>query len=182
MTGSPNSWVIVVARLPAQPSRHRVAVWRELRRAGALPLGGGTWILPAGPLITEVIDQIRDLVGRAETGQLFLLDAAPHDEATEQELAASYTAAIELEWQEFLSDCDKYCAELDKEIAISKFTLAELEEEEQSLERLRRWHRAVGLRDRFGAAASVEARRRLDECSDRLDQYAELVYGALGQH
>jgi hypothetical protein len=32
-----------------------------------------------------------------------------------------------------------------------KFTLAELEEEEQSLERLRRWYRDIRARDVFGA-------------------------------
>ncbi|MER6878347.1 Chromate resistance protein ChrB, partial [Amycolatopsis sp. NPDC000673] len=29
--------------MPSGPSRHRVAVWRELRRVGALSLGQGAW-------------------------------------------------------------------------------------------------------------------------------------------
>ncbi|MFD0489375.1 Chromate resistance protein ChrB [Saccharopolyspora erythraea] len=37
---------MLVIRLPAEPSRHRVAVWRELRKAGALLLGHGTWAIP----------------------------------------------------------------------------------------------------------------------------------------
>jgi hypothetical protein len=31
----PVSWRVITYRLPAEPSRHRVAVWRELRRLGA---------------------------------------------------------------------------------------------------------------------------------------------------
>ena len=29
-------WLVLLVRVPAQPSRHRVAVWRELRRVGAV--------------------------------------------------------------------------------------------------------------------------------------------------
>jgi Protein ChrB, N-terminal len=40
-------WIVLVVRLPADPSRHRVAVWRALHRVGALSLGQGVWALPA---------------------------------------------------------------------------------------------------------------------------------------
>src|SRR5260370_474311 len=42
------SWRGVTYRLPAEPSRHRGAIWRELRRLGAGPLQQGTWALPQG--------------------------------------------------------------------------------------------------------------------------------------
>ncbi len=59
-----------------------------------------------------------------------------------------------------------------------KLTLAELDEEEQSLERLRRWYRAIRARDLFGAPSAPVADRRLKECSEALERYAELVYQA----
>ncbi len=173
-------WLVVVARLPADPSRHRVAVWRELRRAGAVPLGGGTWTLPDGATTTAVVEQVRALVARAE-GSLIVMTARPTDDASGRTLEASYTDACEAEWAEFLADCDKYSAEIAKEIAKKKFTLAELEEEEQSLDRLRRWHRAVALRDRFTAPSATAAGRRLEECTAELEDFAERVYQALGQ-
>ena len=52
-----------------------------------------------------------------------------------------FTADRTAEWTEFLADCGKFDAEIDKELRIQKLTMAELEEEEQSLERLRRWYR-----------------------------------------
>jgi DNA-binding transcriptional regulator PaaX len=39
-------WLILAVRIPAEPSRHRVAVWRELRQIGAVPLGQGCWAVP----------------------------------------------------------------------------------------------------------------------------------------
>jgi hypothetical protein len=35
------AWRVITYRLLAEPSRHRVAVWRELRRLGAVPLQQG---------------------------------------------------------------------------------------------------------------------------------------------
>ena len=173
-------WLVVVARLPADPSRHRVAVWREFRRAGAVPLGGGTWALPDGPTTIAVLEQVRSLVERAE-GSLIVLAARPGDEESGRLIEASYTDGCEAEWVEFLADCDKYSVEIAREIAKEKFTLAELEEEEQSLDRLRRWHRAVALRDRFTAPSSSAAAKRLDECTAQLEDFADRVYRALGQ-
>lgn len=174
-------WIIAVVRVPSEPSRHRVAVWRELRRAGALPVGAGTWALPSTPLAIATIDKVRELIDRAPDGELLLLDASGRDPESEDRLAEQYTAAREEEWTEFLSDCAKFDAEIGREIAKSKFTLAELEEEEQSLDRLRRWHRELTLRDVFSAPSAEPAAVALKESTERLEQYAELVYRALGQ-
>jgi hypothetical protein len=174
-------WVVVVVRLPAEPSRHRVAVWRELRRAGALPIAAGTWAFPSTPLVIETVDKVRELIARAPDGELLLLDANGSDRESEDRLVTQYTDAREAEWQEFLSDSAKFDAEIAKEIAKEKFTLAELEEEEQSLDRLRRWHRDVALRDTFGAPSADQAAVALKESTERLEHYAELVYEALGQ-
>src|SRR5258708_26068155 len=42
------TWRLITYRLPAEPSRHRVGVWRELRRLGAVSLQQGTWAVPEG--------------------------------------------------------------------------------------------------------------------------------------
>ena len=56
--------------------------------------------------------------------------------------------------------------------------LAELDEEEQSLDRLRRWYRAIRSRDLFGAPSAPLAERRLKECAEALEGFAEQVYQA----
>ena len=62
-----------------------------------------------------------------------------------------FTAEREAEWVEFLSECDKAEAELHREVEKQKFTLAELAEEEQNVDRLRRWYRELRAKDLFGA-------------------------------
>ena len=62
---------------------------------------------------------------------------------------------------------------------MGKYTLAELEEEEQSLDRLRRWYRELRSRDLLGAAASTARGHRAQGCEERFESYAEHVYAAL---
>jgi hypothetical protein len=169
-------WRLITYRLPAEPSRHRVAVWRELRRLGAVPLQQGTWVLPEGEGFDEGLSQVIATISEAG-GQPVVLKVADDDAGTIS-LQELFTAQREAEWAEFLSDCGKYEAELAGEVAKGKLTLAELDEEEESLERLRRWYRAIRARDVFGAPSAAEAERRLRECADSLEQFAVQVYQA----
>ena len=89
-----------------------------------------------------------------------------------------FTAQREAEWAEFVSDCGKYEAELAGEVAKGKLTLAELDEEEESLERLRRWYRAIRGRDLFGAPGATAAEQRLKDVADALERFAHQVYQA----
>ncbi len=139
---APSRWLVLVVRVPADPSRHRVAVWRELRRVGALSLGQGAWVVPDAPVFADGVARVVELARRGG-GEVLVLDAAGRAQPDAARLEALFTAERAEEWAEFLADCDKFDAEIDKEIRTRKFTLAELEEEEQSLERLRRWHRAI---------------------------------------
>ena len=178
--GGTRRWMVLAVRLPVEPSRHRVAVWRELRRAGAISLGHGLWALPETPAFREGVDRAIELIQRGE-GELVQLDATGHAASDSAQLEEMFTAAREAEWQEFLADCDKYEAELERETAQGKFTLAELDEEEQSLERLRRWHRELKFRDFFGAPSASVAEKSLRHVGGLLEAYAERVYDAVHQ-
>lgn len=171
-------WIVLMVKLAAGPSRHRVAVWRELRKVGALSLGQGVWAVPDVPVFAPGLARARELTDRAD-GETITLRAAGITDDDGARFEAMFTAAREDDWSEFLSDCGKYEAELDKEIRTAKFTLAELDEEEQSLDRLRRWHRDIKARDVFGAPSAVAATERLRVCTARLQDYTERVFDAL---
>jgi DNA-binding transcriptional regulator PaaX len=169
-------WHIITYRLPKEPSRHRVAVWRELRRLGAVSLQQGTWAIPAGEGFDEGFAQVVRTIDAAG-GQPVTLVVADDDRSVAQ-LEQLFTEQRDLEWQEFLGDCNKYEAELEDEVKKGKLTLAELDEEEESLERLRRWYRTIRARDLYRAPSAATAEKRLKDCSEALERYAELVYQA----
>ncbi|GAA1859105.1 hypothetical protein GCM10009687_27780 [Asanoa iriomotensis] len=165
-------------KVPATPSRHRVAVWRELRKIGAISLGQGVWGVPDVPVFSAGIARAVTLTEQAG-GQPMTLHATGRGPQDADRLGALFTAARSADWAEFLADCGKFEDELAKEIRVAKFTLAELEEEEQSLDRLRRWHRDLTARDVFVAPEAAEATRRLKDCVAACERYAERVFDAL---
>jgi len=169
-------WRVITYRLPAEPSRHRVAVWRELRRLGAVTLQQGTWAVPGGEPFEAGFAQVVEAITAAD-GQPVVL-AVADDQASTAQLETLFTEQREAEWAEFISDCGKYETELAGKVAKGKLTLAELDEEEQSLERLRRWYRAIRARDLFGAPSAAMAETRLKDCASALERFAEQVYQA----
>jgi hypothetical protein len=170
-------WTLLLIRLAAEPSRHRVAVWRELRRAGAVSLGPSLWAVPAAPVFVPLIQRAGELARRGD-GEVLVFDARPGDQATGEVLEEAFRWAREDEWAEFAAECGKFEAEIAKELAKGKLTAAELEEEEHSLERLRRWYRELKTRDVLGAATAADAGTRLKACEAVLADFAERVYQA----
>ena len=169
-------WQVITYRLPPDPSRHRVAIWRDLRKLGAVPLQQGTWAVPQGERFDAGLAQVIDQIDKAG-GQPVVLAVADDGESNGK-LEALFTAHREAEWAEFVSDCGKYEAELAGEVTKGKLTLAELDEEEESLDRLRRWYRAIRGRDLFGAPSAATAEQRLKDAAEALERFADQVYQA----
>lgn len=170
------AWRILTYRLEAEASRHRVGIWRELRRAGAISLQNGTWAIPNGADFDAALERALVLIDRAD-GTALSFEVLPN-EATGTALRDLFVGEREAEWGEFVSECGKFAAEIASEVAKEKFTLAELDEEEQNLDRLRRWFREIRSRDLFGAPSADLAEQRLTQCSKILDDFANQVYEA----
>lgn len=171
------TWVFAVVQVPSEPSRHRVAVWRELRRAGAVVVSQGTWALPDVDATRSALRRASELAAEGG-GTVAVFAVHAQDESAARLVEHAYREARADEWREFDADCGKFEAEIAKEIANQKLTFAELEEEEQSLDRLRRWFRDLRRRDALGLPDAERSSERLAACSRALDDYADLVYRA----
>jgi len=166
----------VTYRLSGEESKHRVGVWRELRRVGAVALQSATWAVPAGDGFDEGLARAVALVERGG-GRPLVFEVTPTD-ATSALLEELFTAEREAEWVEFVSECDKAEAELHGEIEKEKFTRAELEEEEHNIDRLRRWYRELRAKDLFGAPTARQGEVRLKACAELLETFADHVFEA----
>lgn len=134
--------------------------------------------MPDRPPFTDTLDQLAALVAEG-SGEMTTLKVTGAARVDTERLVTVFQLARDDEWAELVSDCDKLLAEIDSEIAKGKLTLAELEEEEQSLERLRRWSRVLRSRDVFGAARRAEAEARLAACAARMAEFEQQVFDAL---
>src|SRR5215831_3429528 len=63
-------WVLLVYTLPREPSAPRVALWRKLKKLGALLMHDAVWTLPATPTTREQVrwlaQEIREAGGEAQ--------------------------------------------------------------------------------------------------------------------
>ena len=87
---------MLAVRVPADPSRHRVAVWRELRRTGAVPLGQGCWAVPDVPAVAGGVARAVELASRGD-GEVIALRAAGREEADAARLEQLFTEARQAE-------------------------------------------------------------------------------------
>jgi type II restriction/modification system DNA methylase subunit YeeA len=82
------------------------------------------------------------------------------------------------QYREFLGRCADFEAEIAKERAATKYTYAELEEEDTDLKKLQGWFAKIRKLDFYGEPLAEEAAQRLQGCEELLDAYAGQVFDA----
>jgi DNA-binding transcriptional regulator PaaX len=169
----PGGWLVLVYRVPSEPTRLRAAVWRRLKRLGAIYLQNSVAALPASVAAERALRKLRSEI-LDMSGTAALLSAAVL--AGEPEVRAAFQAARDDEYEEIADKCQDFLAEVKKEYGASHFTYAELEENEVDLVKLKNWLERVRQRDAFGAAGRQAAEKWLAECEQSLEAYAARVY------
>jgi len=56
----PPPWILLTSRLPREPSRLRLGVWRRLRRLGAVLIHDAVWALPADAKTREACEWLAE--------------------------------------------------------------------------------------------------------------------------
>jgi hypothetical protein len=172
-------WLLFLPQLPASPSSLRVFVWRRTRAAGAVGLQSGVWVLPHQPAHERfLLDLVREV--ERQGGMASLFAAVPLDPALATRIVEQARADRDREYSEFGERCAALLAELDKETDQQKFTFAELEENEQDLQKLESWLAKIAARDFFGASGAAAARAAVEQCQQRLARFARAVYAGEG--
>ncbi len=168
-------WLILVYKIPPEPSRLRAGIWRKLKAAGAIYLQNGVAALPASAANERVMRGIAHEVGAMDGASHLIRGVALGDEAA---IMAAFTEARDAEYREVLGRGRDFHAELARERAASNFTFAELEENEEDLAKLDSWLGKIRARDPFGAPLQEEAVRAVAACREDLDAFAASVYAA----
>jgi hypothetical protein len=91
-------------------------------------------------------------------------------------LVSAWNEARADEYGELASECEKLVAEIDKEFAKEKFTLAELDEEEAELDKLKRWHERIRALDVHDCERAGQAQAALGRAAEALSRYTAAVF------
>lgn len=172
-------WLLFLSQIPASPSTPRVMIWRRMKAAGAVGLQNGVWVLPHTPEQERFLQELLDYVQEQHaSGQVLI--ARPASEAVQQDILARFHADRDQEYAEFCEQCQTFLDEIEKETARRKFTFAELEENEQNLQRLDGWLPKIQARDFFGGDRAEVATAALEQCRQALETFANQVYAQEG--
>ena len=166
-------WLLLIYRVPSEPSRLRSAVWRRLKSLGAIYLQNSAAALPASVGGERALRKLRSEI-LAMQGTAVLLSCTVL--AGVQDVLSAFQAARDDEYEEIVDRCTDFLAQVEKEHAARHYTFAELEENEVDLDKLQKWFARVRQRDVFGVAGRLAAEKALATCKDSLEGYAAKVF------
>jgi hypothetical protein len=166
---------MLIYRLPSNDSRARVAVWRELRRSGALHVQQSVVAVPDADQFADDVERLRGVLADVG-GQVTALRTEPLNGGDDARLLEAWNAARDSEYRELAGECAKFLAEIDHEFEIGKFTLAELDEEDAELDKLQRWHERIKRLDVHRAAGAAAAAEAVREAHEALARYSTAVF------
>jgi len=88
MSAKPNlAWLLLLVRLPATHSAERVAIWRKLKKSGAIQIQTSTYVLPDDPRRYEIFQwltqHIRDAGGDATLVRAGEIEGLPTERLVE---------------------------------------------------------------------------------------------------
>ena len=171
------TWLLLTYKVPPEPAAKRIALWRRLKGMGGIYLQNGVCLLPKTDDHVRRLKMLEnDIAGMS--GEAVILETIALDRGQEEKVVARFKEDRDEQYREFLGRCADFEAEIAKEIAINKFTYAELEEEDTDLKKLQGWLEKIRKLDFYGATLADEAAERLRACEALLDSYAQRVFEA----
>ncbi len=130
-----SDWVLLAYRLPREPSTPRIALWRRLRRLGAVQLVDGLVALPLDAHTREQLEWAAEAVLEAG-GEASVWTAQPATARQERELAGRMSEAVAADYRAV------------REAAEAAGGGSE-SERRRTVQRLRRALRSIRARDHF---------------------------------
>lgn len=103
-------WLLLLYKVPHEPSAGRVFVWRKLKRLGAILLHDAVWVLPTTPWTREQLQwlasEIAELEGEAMVWESRLLSGQ------DETLVNRFRAQVDKVYEDILTDLRRENADL----------------------------------------------------------------------
>lgn len=165
-------WLLLIYTVPAQPTRKRASIWREVKKVGAVYLRDGVCILPERPQIATAAQAIAARIAEFE-GQVTLVYDAELDPARADAVITRFKAARSDEYAEISREAERLLQHVGRETEHREVRFAELEELEEDLTKPKRWMEQVRSRDYFPDGSSTQPQQVLEQCNEALVQFLE---------
>jgi hypothetical protein len=172
-----NSWLLLTYKVPPDPSTRRIALWRKLKAMGAVYVQNSVCLLPK---TEDHLRRLKVIENEIEEmgGDALLLETVSLDKTEHGKVVARFRTDRDEAYKEFIDKCADFEAEIARETKAKHFTYAELEENDEDLEKLKGWFAKIRKLDFHSAPLSTQADARLTHCVALLESYAKHVFEA----
>ncbi len=162
-------------KVPSDPSKNRVYIWRKIKDLGAVYLQQGVALLPYEEKLFDILKNLRgevnNLGGKSTLSELTFIN-----EEDEKSIISEFKKQIDEEYSEFEDNCQRLIYELDRETENRKFKFSELQENEEDLKKFQRWYDKISSRDYFSSESKCNAKEMFEKAKVRLQEYSHQVY------
>jgi Protein ChrB, N-terminal len=173
---APRKFVVLTYRMPAKPTAGRVAVWRNLKKIGAVYLQDSICVLPDTAGLRRELAQVLERID-ASAGRYHLLPLRKLPANEEEKLVALFVEQSEQHYREIIENCEvNFVKEIEFERFRQNFTYEEAEEIRMEFEKIGNWFERVQERDFFAAPNRAAARTWLDRCERLLEEFEASVF------
>jgi len=132
-------WLLLIYKIPREPSAGRVHVWRKLRQLGAIALQDAAWVLPHTPRTQEQFQWLSAEISELG-GEVMLFNADQAYATDSQSLQQQFIESVNSEYQDIL---------------------AELKEQDFDLRALSKRFQSAQQRDFFNSELGRQTREKL---------------------
>ena len=137
-------WLLLIYKIPREPTAGRVFVWRKLKQIGALSVQDAVWILPQSKRSAEHFQWLAAEINELK-GETMVWEAERIDGQHDKELQQRFTDLVEGEYKEI-------------EIALKR--------KDRDLTALSKRFQEVGNRDFFKTEIGIQIREKLLKASE----------------
>ena len=106
------SWLLLIYKVPNEPSARRVYVWRKLKGMGALLVQDSAWVLPANVQTREKMQWLASEIKEMDGGTATLWEAQVVFTGQETNLIEQFTAQVEPLYRDILTQLEHRDADL----------------------------------------------------------------------
>ena len=172
-------WLLLIYKVPQDPTRFRTYLWRQMRMLGALNLQQMVCLLPKTP---DLESEFMRLAYKIEEfgGEANLLTITSPSKEWEDRIIAGFNATVGEEYAEIAENEERFQDEIRRESRKQKFTFAELEDMEADREKISREMAKVQARDFFGAPGRMMAEAQMVESRKLFEEFSRKVYAHEG--
>ena len=156
-------WIALSYRLPREPSRLRLAVWRRLKRIGATLLHDSVWLLPADPRTREAFEWLAQEI-EEQGGTALLWEARSFDATQDDEIIKRFRADADERYEGIAQ-----AAGALRRLAVRRTShRSRIEQARRQLAGLERAYRLESRRDHFRAPGRRAAEQALRQAARAL--------------